>query len=344
MLASWNSTSNSHAFSPRRGFSLIEVLVVIGIVGLLMALMLPAIQGAREAARRMQCASNLRQLALGMQTYQERQGTFPMGSPQYHYDDVGLHIGHSWLVATLGDLEQSSLYHSVNFSRNIYTSANMTIQATGLNLFMCPSDPSIRLKWVCPTQYQDMPAKTFVASFASYAACAGTWYHQTFDVSKMRDLASQDRGIAFVNSVIRSSDITDGLSNTIMLGERNHEILTSSVAGINYWWFDGFHGDTLFWTMYPMNPGVALAVGNIDQGPYLAAAGSNHSGGANFAFADGSVRFLRDTIESWPIDARTRMPIGVSGSLSTPYLVSPQAHFGVYQRLSTRASADLFSN
>ncbi len=133
--------------SEHRGFSLIELLVVISVIGVLVALLLPAIQSAREAARRIQCSNNLKQLALACLNYESVYEAFPIGIPMMYEPDPAFgYFGttQSLFVSMLGQLEQQPLYNAVNFSRSIYASANYTIFATGLDVLWCPSDPSIR--------------------------------------------------------------------------------------------------------------------------------------------------------------------------------------------------------
>ncbi|HWE36015.1 MAG TPA: DUF1559 domain-containing protein [Isosphaeraceae bacterium] len=328
----------------RAGFTLIELLVVIGIMGILVSLLLPAVQEAREAARRLRCASNLRQLALAAQVYHDRIGCLPMGTPLYKFPDAEGMVGHSIFVALLADYEQRPIYDGVNFSKNIYTYSNQTAHEVGLGLLWCPSDGSIATPTTYETPYLDIPAGQFKVTYASYAACAGIWYHMTTDPVLLSHLTAQDNGLEYTNSSVRFSGVRDGLSQTLLLGERAHGLLEGAAADVHAWWFDGYFDDTLFWTLHPLNPWRALPFDPSTAppgGPLVASASSFHPGGANFAFADGSVRFLKDTIDSWPIDPATRMPVGVTGSPTSYYAIQPPSRPGVYQALSTRRGGEI---
>src|SRR5262249_47794138 len=119
----------------RSGFTLVELVVVIVVIGLLFALLLPAVQAARESSRSIQCASNLKQLALASHNYAEVHGTLPIGIPQMYDPDPALNFysqSQSIFVSLLAQLDQQTLYNAVNFKRNIFASANSTIFATGL--------------------------------------------------------------------------------------------------------------------------------------------------------------------------------------------------------------------
>jgi prepilin-type N-terminal cleavage/methylation domain-containing protein/prepilin-type processing-associated H-X9-DG protein len=330
-----------------RGFTLIELLVVIAIVGVLVGLLLPAVQAAREAARRVQCVNNLKQLALAAHNYHDTNGTLPMGCPLYRFPDVDVALGHSIFVAMLPQLEQQSLYDAVNFSRNIYTYSNITVQSTVLNVRLCPSDGKVDNIVVPPYALYDIPEGKLRLSYTSYAACTGPWVHLTDDLTQLPRLTAQDLGLAYVNSAVRFAQVYDGLSNTILFGEHAHSLLDESSATDWHWWFDGAFGDTMFRTIYPINPQRKLKAGGTSldaSNAYVEAASSLHPGGVNFAFADGSVKFLTDTIDTWPYDHSTGLPIGLTGDPATPYQLAPGRRFGVYQALSTRSGGEVIDS
>src|SRR3954453_16522761 len=130
--------------APRRGFALIELLVVIAIIGVLVGLLLPAVQMAREAARRAQCVNNLKQLALGMHNYIDANGTLPMGMPFRRLVSSDEEwTNHSAFVALLPYIEQPPLYNAVNFNMNMACAPNNTIGAHGLSVLWCPSDTGV---------------------------------------------------------------------------------------------------------------------------------------------------------------------------------------------------------
>jgi prepilin-type N-terminal cleavage/methylation domain-containing protein/prepilin-type processing-associated H-X9-DG protein len=329
----------------KHGFTLIELLVVISIVGMLVSLLLPAVQSAREAARRAQCANQLKQLALAMHAYHGAFDVLPMGTPVARYPDTNITAGPSFLIAALPQLDQQALYNATNFNKNIYTYANHSTHIAGLGVMWCPSDGTIQGRTlVYPESYFDFPTGQFQTKYSSYAANAGTWYHLTWNLPLLNQLSAKANGIAFVNSAIRLADIRDGTSNTLLLTERAYGQLSDDWQVHAHWWFDGYGWDTLFWTLHPINPYRVLPRGdvgeNVQRAP-AASAGSFHPGGANFALADGSVRFIRETIDSWPIDSINGMPVGVEGDLHTPYTLAPGTTMRVYQALSTRAGGEI---
>jgi prepilin-type N-terminal cleavage/methylation domain-containing protein/prepilin-type processing-associated H-X9-DG protein len=319
-----------------RGFTLIELLVTIFVIGLLCALLLPAVQSAREAARRASCANNLRQVALAVQNYHEAVGCFPMGTPYYSFPTIGVYAGHSLLVAILPQLDHPALFNAINFSQNIYQYANQTVHATSLGVLQCPSDPFVSTTFQFGNAYLDIPIGQFVVAYASYAGCSGTWYHLAPDLARTASLAATDNGIFFANSATRVAHVVDGTSNTLLLGEHCKMTPSGPLPPSPYWWFDGYFGDTLFNAFYPIGYWGMDLGGGGETGYLNMTARSLHPGGANFALTDGSVRFIKKSIQSWPVDAETGLPMYVRGSATSKFVVFPGTTPGVYQALSTR--------
>jgi prepilin-type N-terminal cleavage/methylation domain-containing protein/prepilin-type processing-associated H-X9-DG protein len=349
----------------RQGFSLIELLVVISVIGLLVGLLLPAVQAAREAARRMSCSNNLKQVVLATLNYVDVNGTLPMGCPLTP-DPAALGQyapGHGAFLAVSPFMERAAIYNATNFVVPFYSyDANNTVIGHGVGTLWCSSDPSI-------SQIVDFNAgypPPYWVGYTSYAGCCGPWYHWSFDANML----AQMMGTFAIISSVRPSDTTDGLSQTIAFGEHAHGLLsnidtgnwiTSYEQSSWHWWADGWFGDTMFTTMYPINPQrriadgdwtenapvSALNLGGADNGApaYVASASSFHPGGCNFAFMDGSVRFLKDSINSWPLDPTSGQPIGLSLDATTAfYVMAPGTRFGVYQALSTRNGGEVISS
>ena len=366
----------------RRGFTLIELLVVIAIIGVLIALLLPAVQAAREAARRAQCTNNLKQIGLAAQNYHDSNGCFPGGSysglpgtnpPHVGSDTTGYPENFSCFVRMLPFFEQSPMYNATNFDRTSADPANITICGVQVASLLCPSDirtmpvpillpgaagnanaPGYSFNNIGP-----IPAGTWYQAFSSYAGNAGTF---TFGYSNLMPqiVRAQHNGIIYNDSSVRIADVTDGTSNTMLFGEHSRAGLFKvdpAYAISDNSWNSGRWYDTMFATLYPMNLGVGNNTAIKNDAYYDPTdASSLHPGGANFAFADGSVRFVKATINTWSFNAGNADSYGDSmpdGTIFTPvtatppatktgnYLLQNGAPLGVYQKLSTRAGGEI---
>jgi prepilin-type processing-associated H-X9-DG protein/prepilin-type N-terminal cleavage/methylation domain-containing protein len=333
------------------GFTLIELLVIIAVIAVLIGLLLPAVQAAREAARRAQCVNNLKQLGLANQGYLDTHGVMPLGSfkmpPPLGGDPCkGGHEG-GVFIAILPYLDQSPLFNAFNSGVHFETAPNSTVNGTGLSVLWCPSDAMVSQP---DSRHFGWPVR-----FCSYMGSTGTWNSPpeirgpTCTLQDFASLLGQANGVLFYYSSVRIAGVTDGTSNTFLFGEHAYGKNPAIELPDWSWWFSGNYGDTMFTTMFPINPlGKIPDIPNqtlygIDINPSIQAASSYHPGGAHFAFCDGSVRFVKETIDSASFDATTGLPQGWSLGANGVYSVNPPGRMGVYQALSTRSGGEVIS-
>lgn len=289
----------------RCAFTLIELLVVIAIIAILIALLLPAVQRVRESANRTSCTNHLKQMGLALQQYHHDYGRFPHGT--YNYVDStrftpapynNTQDRRCWFHDVLPYLEQGNLYNA--FSRYMESGATALRfpgRSTVVPNAWCPSDPASPK----PDTFADRPSQGFSGN---YVACAGNGYFRTnSDVS-----SANLNGIFHALSKTKRTEIPDGNSNTAILSEL---ILTPDPDGhdVRGRYYNPAHGGVWFSTLYPPNTPVhdqfnwchATPVSRapcqwVETNMYVSAR-SYHVGGVNVAIADGSVRFVNETMD-----------------------------------------------
>jgi prepilin-type N-terminal cleavage/methylation domain-containing protein len=261
--------------TPRLAFTLIELLVVIAIIAILIGLLLPAVQKVRDAAARLECQNNLKQIGIALHTYHDRMKGFPPGYVSA-VDATGADLGPgwSWAAHLLDDLEQRNLKQQINFTLPVGHANNAAARNTFLPIFYCPSDAYVG---------------TFTPEDQTFTVAHGN-YVGVFGSNEMEDNPGAGNGILFRNSKIHLNRITDGTSNTLMVGERCSKLMKSTWTG----------------SIAGMDEGPALVLGSADHPPTHPAAHeedfwSHHHHGVNVVLADGSVRWVSDTIseEVW---------------------------------------------
>jgi prepilin-type N-terminal cleavage/methylation domain-containing protein/prepilin-type processing-associated H-X9-DG protein len=312
------------------GFTLIELLVVIAIIAVLIALLLPAVQSAREAARRASCVNNLKQLALACHNYESALGTFPMGNRGFRFPSCGASYPvdsflHSALVFMLPYIEGNAHFNAYNFSRVFVSISNDTSERTQVSAFVCPSD----------LPFTQEPPDFVPYVHSSYAMNRGrnenilvNWgnvappdptapYYQNCN-------GDPGDGMFGWDYAVKIPGVTDGLSNTFLIGEVSRFIdepaSPNSIGNITFEFTDDYSGKggqptggafvvpklnappdktgavwhSCFATVfYPPDWIKITACQNLGQYGFR----SLHPGGANFAFADGSVRFIKTSID-----------------------------------------------
>ncbi len=312
-----------------RAFTLVELLVVIAIIGILVALLLPAVQAAREAARRSQCVNHLKQLALATHNYADTYRCLPPGVlPEYpqRYRKA------SWIVRLMPYIEQTAAYDQFTFVDTDWTGQDAPDRNAWLKmqldveLLNCPSSPLPKRRNESPrgdTQSLTPPVPAQITvQLTDYVGIAGTYYDQKDMSSAPTPSNTSAYGRSAFNGVMASvggsalqsaltfASITDGTSNTACLSEQSSYYIPSSGGSridgrasnhAGGAWASGPGGDTNWWlnvtvVQYPINWNGPAS--NHDAGyKRHTIIRSSHPGGAQFALADGSVRFVAQTVD-----------------------------------------------
>ncbi|MBL8817515.1 MAG: DUF1559 domain-containing protein [Planctomyces sp.] len=299
----------------RRGFTLIELLVVIAIIAVLVSLILPAVQQAREAARQTQCRSQLRQIGIALHNYEEAHRVFPPAwiadthHAQRHLETFDGPSGFAWGALILPYVEQSGLYHALNFQTASWATENSTSTRVKVPVFICPSatsaETSVLVRDDSGAQLAEFGRTTYVMN----AGREEPWGSTADDYRQIAD------GPFYRNSATRVADVTDGLSNTVFMGEHVPLLSDKTWVGV----VPGAVVCTNRPDRFPITAcDRAATLVNVHSGPATAEIDpetgfapihppnsplahvcqmySEHSGGAMILLGDGSVRFASQFI------------------------------------------------
>jgi prepilin-type N-terminal cleavage/methylation domain-containing protein len=278
-----------------RGFTLVELLVVIAIIGILIALLLPAVQAAREAARRTQCLNHLKQLSLGCQSFENANGVFPASADQHCA---------SYVVPILPFIEQKQVYDLFDFQFDAGGEGNRRAWARALEVVRCPSQGNDQRTVVsgvdiAPDVYEDGTTwrSHFLAVMGASDGCPapeGSPYRM--GICDQRGGWAVN-GVMYPESTTRFRDVTDGASSTLLIGESSWDYGTSRVWAVgslnrNGHTYATYGGRNVTW---PINTKTIRRFGDSTDANNMAF-GSLHPGGTHFGLVDGSARFFSENI------------------------------------------------
>ena len=323
--------TNQRSGGSRRAFTLIELLVVIAIIAVLIALLLPAVQSAREAARRIQCTNNLKQLALATHNYESSNGAFPMGNQGWKFPSCGSAYPsdatlHTAFIYIMPFIESGAQFNSYNLTRVFASVANTTSNYTQVNAFVCPSDGEFTQE---PAIYVPYVHISYATSRGQNENIGFSWANTSVPdpTAPYYQNCNGDPGDGMFGwqASFKIAQVKDGLSNTFLFGEvsrfKDEPASAFSIGNLAIWFADDYSGKGAVPTsaayvvpklnappdrtgdvytacfvtsgaFYPPDWIKVPACQNLGQFAFR----SLHPGGANFAFADGSVRFVKDSV------------------------------------------------
>lgn len=306
----------------RRAFTLIELLVVIAIIAVLISLLLPAVQSAREAARRSQCLNNMKQIGLAIHNYHDVNNTLPLARTL----QVGTYRPFSQFARILGFMEQKNVFDTINFNLGSYDIQNITASAISISSFLCPSDAVNAIP-------QGLILAGYGSGGVSYRGNEGTsvamWYGAEDTANVNNNIVIPPNGVFFSSQAIGLGAITDGTSNTAafsehVMGDFNNSVTTDlsdtyrpgtypansdeavafcraanindlsqqGYSNIGAPWTYGYHSTTSYW--HSSGPNTRSCM--FPPSRISTTANSRHPGGVNVTMADGSVRFIKNSV------------------------------------------------
>lgn len=306
----------AHSHKSRSGFTVVELLVVIGVIAILLALLLPAVQRAREAARRTQCLSHLRQIGLALHNYHDQHRVFPYGmmmggSVEGSPLAPGMKVGAGWQIFILPFIEQQALYQrfdvtdtiwnhepGVSGSGGLYSVRNAALGDARIALYKCPSDPFDQ-------RYEgghDRAGTVFYQTTTNYSGMADSRAAHRPGVPLYVETVYDGDGVLYNISSVSLGGITDGTSNTLLIGEVTNGVVGGgSVTPIGWPW----SLSPVVSTGRGINPpGTVPGDGTfLRDADAVWAMSSYHTAGAQAALADGSARFLSENIDQGLLEA-----------------------------------------
>lgn len=288
------------AFARRSGFTLVELLVVIAIIGIMVGLLLPAVQAAREAARRMSCQNNLKQIGLAIHNYESTFNQFPTVNANNTL------TGGSLFTAILPVIEKANEFQLYDFALANNHPTNRAVTGQTIPFFLCPASPLRRAVPGCDADGG--------RAAGNYAASIGSRDYDPYWAFSARPRPSLNGAIVYTDTVERRTgfrDFTDGTSQTLMIGETAYNLpdyvfSSGNCAGASRfsftYWSNPFPGSTGITTQYALNPKDKPGDG-IFNATWVRSFRSDHPGGLQFTFADASVHFLSEHTDAVIVDA-----------------------------------------